>query len=357
MERDPGQAHSSSPQVSRSELTFSLERSLDYTHPDFYRLSPDSLSIDQTTAASTEQAAMQPYRGPEDLAGYGTATASTGEYAYAARVSAEERGKVSSSGIKGKKGWAGLGGSLAALVALLLKFQWLGWLLKFGWAGISALISLAFYAMLFGWAFGLGIVVLLFVHELGHALVIKAKGIPLGGMIFIPLLGAAVLMKRHPQNARDDAEIGIAGPLAGALGSASCLLVAWFQPLGVWAPLAYFGFFINLVNLIPAPMLDGGRIVEAIDRRLYVVGLLLLLAYQIWLWLSGEFSPWLLLLVIIGATWLWTQRSDNLIHPQHYYAVPLRFRLAMTVAYFGLIALLIFGMSLAQRLMLPYYLV
>nr|BBH92540.1 hypothetical protein KTA_07390 [Thermogemmatispora argillosa] len=351
MEHDADQAHSYAPQGSRGELSVSLEGPLDYTHPDFYRLPTGTPHLDPATA----QAALQPYRGPQDLARY-TAVAGAGENGYAVGAPAEEKGKApAASGIKGKKGWAGLGGSLAALVALLLKFQWLGWLLKFGWAGISALISLAFYAMLFGWAFGLGIVALLFVHELGHAIVIKAKGIPLWGMLFIPLVGAAVFMQRHPQNARDDAEIGIAGPLAGALGAALCLLIAWFHPMGVWAPLAYFGFFINLLNLIPAPMLDGGRVVGAIDRRLYVVGLLLLLAYQVWLWLDGQVSLWLLLFLIVGATRLWTQHSDNAIYPHQYYEVSPRFRVAMTVAYFGLIALLILGMSFAQSLIIPYY--
>jgi Zn-dependent protease len=350
MERDPGQAYSYAVQGDRNEPTASLEGAFDYTHPDFYRLSPGwhPSPAPEATAGQTE---LQPYRSPADVVHYTSDEAQDQVESTLAGTAAKG---PSTAGIKGKKGLAGLGGSLAALLALLLKFQWLGWLLKFGWAGISALISLAFYAMIFGWAFGLGIVVLLFVHELGHAIVIKTKGIPLGGMIFIPLLGAAVLMKRHPQNARDDAEIGIAGPVAGALGSAVCLLLAWFHPAGVWAPLAYFGFFINLLNLIPAPMLDGGRIIGAIDRRLCLVGLLLLLAYQIWLWINGDFSPWLFFLLAIGAAALWTQRTEDAFRPRHYYDVPLRFRIAIAVAYFGLIILLSLAMTLARGLIIPY---
>ncbi|WP_052889754.1 site-2 protease family protein [Thermogemmatispora carboxidivorans] len=351
MERDPGHAYSNTAQGDRNEPPASLEKTLDYTHPDFYRPSSDWYS-DPAPAATAGQAELQPYRSPADVARYTSDAVhhSQGEETLAGTA---QKGSSTTS-IKGKKGLAGLGGSLAALLALLLKFQWLGWLLKFGWAGISALVSLAFYAMIFGWAFGLGIVVLLFIHELGHAIVIKAKGIPLGGMIFIPLLGAAVLMKRHPQNARDDAEIGIAGPLAGALGSAVCLLLAWLHPAGVWAPLAYFGFFINLLNLIPAPMLDGGRIMGAIDRRLSLIGLLLLLAYQIWLWINGDFSPWLFFLLAISAVALWIQHSEDALHPHHYYDVPLRFRIAIAVAYFGLIILLSLAMSLARSLIIPY---
>src|SRR5579875_1044301 len=205
MERDPGQAYSYAAQGDPNEPTASLEGTFDYTHPDFYRLSP-GWHPSPAPAATAGQAELQPYRSPADMVHY---TSDEAQGQVESTLAGTAAKGPSTTGIKGKKGLAGLGGSLAALLALLLKFQWLGWLLKFGWAGISALISLAFYAMIFGWAFGLGIVVLLFVHELGHAIVIKAKGIPLGGMIFIPLLGAAVLMKRHPQNARDDAEIGI----------------------------------------------------------------------------------------------------------------------------------------------------
>ena len=94
----------------------------------------------------------------------------------------------------------------------------------------------------------------------------KAKGIPIGGMIFIPLLGAAVLMRQMPRNAKDEAEVGIAGPIAGAVAASVCLLIAQANPGTIWAPLAYFGFFINLFNLIPIVPFDGGRILAAIER-------------------------------------------------------------------------------------------
>lgn len=92
-------------------------------------------------------------------------------------------------------------------------------LLKFGFAGITALVSIGVYSLIFGWQFAIGLVALLFIHESGHALVMKLKGIPIGGMIFIPLFGAAVTMTRMPRNAKDEAEVGIAGPVAGALAA------------------------------------------------------------------------------------------------------------------------------------------
>src|SRR5437667_9003874 len=217
----------------------------------------------------------------------------------------------SEAGSNKRKGLAGLGGIGAALAALLLKFPMLGIFLKFGWAGISAIVSIVVYSYIFGWQFAVGLVALLFIHEMGHALVMKLKGIPVGGMIFIPLLGAAVFMRQMPKNAKDEAEVGIAGPIAGAIASSVCLFFALQSPHihTIWAPLAYFGFFINLFNLIPIVPFDGGRVLAAIDRRIWILGFLGLVAFQIWSWINGNFSIWLLFFVLMAATQLWSRRN------------------------------------------------
>ncbi|HEV7236942.1 MAG TPA: site-2 protease family protein, partial [Ktedonobacteraceae bacterium] len=195
------------------------------------------------------------YRGPASLEGY------TVDVGSEQREAAQD-GEMGSA--KKRKGLAGLGG-IGAIIAALLKLQWLAYLLKFGFAGFSAIISIVLYSYLFGWPFAVGLVALLFIHEMGHAIVMKLKGIPVGGMIFIPMLGAAVFMSQMPKNARDEAEVGIAGPIAGALASSVCLFLALRSPdvRSIWAPLAYFGFFMNLFNLIPIVPFDGGRVLAA----------------------------------------------------------------------------------------------
>ena len=195
---------------------------------------------------------MGEYRSPRSLEGY-TDDAGAEQREAAARGNAE--------GGKKRKGLAGLGGVATAIAALLLKFKtallfllnfkWLVFIGKFGLASVSAIFSVFIYSFIFGWPFAIGLVALLFIHEMGHALVMKLKGIPVGGMIFIPMLGAAVMMRQMPQNARDEAEVGIAGPIAGAIASGVCLALAESYPHTppIWAALAYFGFFMNLFNL------------------------------------------------------------------------------------------------------------
>jgi Zn-dependent protease len=289
---------------------------------------------------------MTEYRGPANLEGY---TADAGnEQREAARD-----GRVG-GGAK-RKGLAGLGG-IGAILAALLKLQWLVYLAKFGFAGFSAIVSIVLYSYLFGWPFAVGLVALLFIHEMGHAIVMKLKGIPMGGMIFIPLLGAAVFMRQMPKNAKDEAEVGIAGPIAGALAASVCLLLAFREPnMHIWAPLAYFGFFINLFNLIPIVPFDGGRVLAAIDRRVWILGFLALLGFLIWTWLQGNFSPWLLLFVIMAATQFWARRAGpESQQSELYYAVPWGERIMLGLLYFGLAAVLILGMTISHNLIFSF---
>src|SRR5437764_3980282 len=300
-----------------------------------------------TIVNNYDPALMSEYRGPSSMEGY-TMDAGTEQR------DAAERGNVGGNN-KRKGGLAGLGG-IGALLAALLKFQWLAIFLKFGFAGFSAIVSIVIYSFLFGWPFAVGLVALLFIHEMGHALVMKLKGLPVGGMIFIPMLGAAVLMSKMPKNAKDEAEVGIAGPIAGAIASSVCLFLALQSPVrSVWAPLAYFGFFMNLFNLIPVVPFDGGRVLAAIDRRLWILGFLGLVAFQIWSWINGNFSPWLLFFVIIAGTQFWARRSQpNSPDTRAYYTVPAGERIVLSLLYFGLAAVLVFGMTILHNLIMSF---
>jgi Zn-dependent protease len=319
-----------------------------YADPRFYEARPASAPQSvprQPTAQPMPGVNLQiaPYRDPQDLPHYAADAEKTQQEAATQGLSQDK---------SPRRGLAALGG-LGTTLALVAKF---------GVAGVSALISVAVYSWIFGWAFAVGLVMLLLIHELGHALVMKLKGLPIGGLVFIPLFGAAVLMNRMPKNAKDEAEVGIAGPVAGAIAASVCLLIAFTQAdrPGIWASLAYFGFFLNLVNLIPIVPFDGGRVLAAIDRRIWIVGFVGLVAFEIWTWIqaTGSFwqridttsSFWLFFFIIMAATQLLARRS-NTPETRAYYAVPLHERAVLGLAYFSLIAVLVLGMSLAHSLM------
>src|SRR6266487_6447038 len=107
---------------------------------------------------------------------------------------------------------AAIGAFLAKFGVVLLKFKFL----------FSMFVSAAVYVWIGGWWFGIGLVVLLFVHEMGHVLEAKRQGLPVTAPFFIPFLGAAIQMKRMPQSAWHEALNGIAGPILGSIGAAVC---------------------------------------------------------------------------------------------------------------------------------------
>ena len=338
-----------------------------YTDPYYYQQdsTPERQALPSPYAVSPEQAYPDPYSeyspynpnfAHKELSSVETPTMPT-EYRGPQQVQEQiaNNDATAETEKKGKKrGLAKFGGLGAAIAALLLKLQSLAFLLKFGLAGITALISVGIYAFFLGWPFAIGLVLLLFIHEMGHALVMKLKGIPVGGMVFIPMLGAAVTMRQMPQNARDEAEVGIAGPIAGTIAASVCLLLAQMhtQSEALLASLAYFGFFMNLFNLIPIVPFDGGRVLAAIDRRVWIIGFIGLLGFEVWSWLQGNFSIWLLFFIIMAATQLFTRgRAPNTPQTQAYYNVPIGTRIILGLAYFGLAAILVLGMSISHGLM------
>lgn len=144
---------------------------------------------------------------------------------------------------------------------------------KFGGVLISMLISIWAYALLFPVAVSIGLVIMILIHEMGHVIAAKQKGLPVSAPLFIPFVGALITMKKHPRDAVTEAYIAMGGPLLGTIGAVVALLLALLLDSQLLLVTAYIGFFINLINLLPIHPLDGGRISTAVTRWLWLVGL------------------------------------------------------------------------------------
>ena len=229
-------------------------------------------------------------------------------------------------------------GPFIAVGALLVKFG--GVLLK-GKFFFSIFISAAFYVWYGGWWFGIGLIVLLFVHEMGHVLEAKRQGLPVSAPVFIPFLGAMILLKEMPQDAWNEAKVAIAGPLVGSAGAAALWIAGAIVDSNHLRALAFLGFLINLFNLLPVVPLDGGRIVSALHPALWIVGFLALLGLVV-----VSPNPILIIILVIAGMELWN-RWRTRDHPelQSYYRVTPRRRAIMAVLYFGLAILLVLGME------------
>jgi Zn-dependent protease len=132
--------------------------------------------------------------------------------------------------------------------------KWSFVLLKFS----SIFIAVAAYALIFGWKFAVGFVLLIFIHETGHYIEAKREGLSPRLPVFIPFLGAYVQYTRgHPwQTVR----VAIAGPILGGAAAAVCLAIAQSNGSSLMYALAYSGFFLNLFNMLPFGIFDGGAV-------------------------------------------------------------------------------------------------
>jgi Zn-dependent protease len=134
-------------------------------------------------------------------------------------------------------------------------------LLKFSFIAVKAgsiFIAVGAYALIWGWKFGVGIVLLILLHELGHYLEAKREGLNPKLPVFVPFLGAYVAYTRG--NPWQTVRVAIAGPIFGGFAALVCYVIGRSQGSNLMLALAYFGFFLNLFNLIPFGIFDGGAV-------------------------------------------------------------------------------------------------
>lgn len=176
-----------------------------------------------------------------------------------------------------KNGWKTLGGIGGLLAVFGAKLKFLLPLLKLGKVGgtiWSMALMVGAYALIYPWSFAIGIAIMLFIHEMGHVWAARKRGLPVSAPAFIPFLGALITMKKQPTDAETEAYIAYGGPFIGSLGALAALGIAIATDYPPLFAVAQLGFFLNLINLLPIHPLDGGRIVTAISRWLWVVGLI-----------------------------------------------------------------------------------
>jgi Zn-dependent protease len=156
----------------------------------------------------------------------------------------------------------------------------------------TMLLSLGVYWAAWGWKFGLGVVLSIYVHEMGHVAELRKFGIRATAPMFLPGLGAIVRLHQYPQTAREDARVGLAGPLWGLGASVVTLALYYATQLPIIAAIATVGAWINLFNLLPVWQLDGARGFRSLSRP------------QRWIALAVIVATWALtregLLVLLG---------------------------------------------------------
>ncbi|MQA75799.1 MAG: site-2 protease family protein [Solirubrobacterales bacterium] len=233
---------------------------------------------------------------------------------------------------------------LAALILLATKLKAVLLLLpklKLLTTSASMLVSIAAYALIWGWQFGVGFVLLLLVHEMGHVFQLRREGVEASAPMFIPFLGAVISAKSLGGDAAAEARVGLAGPILGTIGTLVPLAVWLATGNEFWQALAYVGFFLNLLNLLPVLPLDGGRAMAALSPWVWFAGYAGLIA------LTVIFpNPILILVLIFGGLESWRRwKARNTPESRAYHAIPGRTRALVATVYLGLAALLAVGVA------------
>jgi Zn-dependent protease len=254
-------------------------------------------------------------------------------------------------------GWKKVLGPLAGVGILLAKF---GAALK-GFAlpllkffpvilktGGTMLLSIGAYAMMWGWKFAVGFVLLIFVHECGHVIAAKRFGLNASAPMFIPFMGAFIALRDAPKNAWMEAWIGISGPIAGALGALVCHSAGEMLGMPLLIALAWSAYWLNLFNLIPVGQLDGGHVAQALSPWMWVPG------FAIMGWMAftrPNFIIWILLVASIPRLIsLFRKRTPQ---EHSFYEIEPGQRWTMGALYFGLMAALAFGMHVSDTQLHP----
>jgi Zn-dependent protease len=235
---------------------------------------------------------------------------------------------------------AGIGAFLAKFGLILLKLKsvvFLG----------SAAVSIFAYAQLWGWKYAVGFVVLLLLHELGHVVALRLRGIHTGALVFVPLLGAFTSWSAVPRSAYEDAETALAGPVAGTVGALAVGYVAHQDGSGLLMSLAFTGLLLNLFNLAPVRPLDGGKITGLLYPWIWVVGIAGLLGYE--LYRPGAIA---LILLLLACYQLYHQTKDrDGTYARTAASVEPSQRTSISMAYIVLLGVILIGLhaTYAQR--------
>ncbi|HEX7709193.1 MAG TPA: site-2 protease family protein [Thermoanaerobaculia bacterium] len=206
--------------------------------------------------------------------------------------------------------------------------------MQYAVAGGSFVVTIAAYTTQAPLAVVVGFVVVTLIHEVGHAIAIRARGLRTGFMVFIPFVGGAVTLKDQPRTAYEDAIIGLAGPVAGTAASLVFLQVYKWTHDPLYLLIAFLGFALNLFNLLPIGMLDGGRISAAVTKWMWVIG-----GGAVVYKVISQPNPLVIVIAILAAFQVYAsivrEKTDV-----HYYEISGLQRAAIAVLYFGLVIFL-----------------
>lgn len=180
-----------------------------------------------------------------------------------ARVAAAGMKKPDTSEGLHKRAW---GAIIAGGLFLLGK----GKFLLLGLTKLKTVVSMlgffGVYWAIYGWVWALGVMLCIYVHEIGHVAMLARYGVKATAPMFIPGVGALIMLQQRITDPRQDARVGLAGPVWGLGAGLVALAIAHMTELPAVAAVARWAGFLNLFNLLPVWQLDGAHAMKALSR-------------------------------------------------------------------------------------------
>ena len=185
--------------------------------------------------------------------------------------------------------------TVALILISKLKFLLLG--LTKASTFVSMFAFFGVYWSIYGWPLALGLVLSIYIHEMGHVAMLRRLGIDAGAPMFIPGVGAFVMLKQHISDPLTDAKIGLAGPVWGLGAALAAFGIYAVTGARIWLAIAQLTGFLNLFNLIPVWQLDGSRGFHVLARWerwgvVAAIALALMLTEQRLLFIVGGVAVW-----------------------------------------------------------------
>lgn len=140
---------------------------------------------------------------------------------------------------------------------------------------LMLVLSLGVWWLLLGsLGMAMGLFALIFVHEMGHFVAARQKGLSVTLPTFTPF--GAYVQTSQARSSVDEAYVAFAGPLVGGIASLATMVAGAFLGIPQMIQVGLYGVFLNVFNLIPLEPLDGGHIVQPISRWLWIPGVAML---------------------------------------------------------------------------------
>ncbi|WP_332625055.1 site-2 protease family protein [Brevundimonas sp.] len=143
---------------------------------------------------------------------------------------------------------------------------------KRGWIGLvlSTLLMVGFLWFLTqSWVIAVSLMFALLVHEYGHVLAMNRLGMGPARIYVIPFLGGLAKATHEPKNEWIGVLVSLAGPAFGLLAMVPLVAIGLATGDGQWMAAAFFVAMLNLINLVPAPPLDGSKALGPVLARVH----------------------------------------------------------------------------------------